>query len=150
MEPVCYIWGADMVLFGNDVVTVFNRYFDDDTETEKWFPTLLTNVNLVITNGMNIEKSGLESADKVKLFLDEKASTIPFLSKRMWNALSNKTEGFTFQEGEDFFVKGDFINIQIPDEDFLEYMLNTYDDVFRVTTVDVFENVMPHMEVGGK
>ena len=57
-------------LFYNDTVTLFNYFCDPDTEEEKCYLTLLENVNLVETKGANVTKSGMDSADAVKLFVD--------------------------------------------------------------------------------
>lgn len=139
------------VLFGNKIATVFNRHFDTITEVETWIPTVLNNVNISNTQGANITKAGLESADSCKLFVDSAATEKAYLSPIEWNKLTleEKRNAYTFKD-EDFFVQGDVSDVEILEENFLEWMVNHYDNVFRVTTVDIYADVLPHLEVGGK
>jgi len=143
-----------MVVFGNKIVTVFNRHFDSLTEEETWIPTVLNNVNLVVTKGANIRNSGIENADTSTLFLDE--DSIPkekvYLPPKEYGnlTLEDKRKYFTFQQTIDFYVAGDVSDVETITSGFFEYMVNHYDNVFRVTTVDEYKDVMPHMEIGGK
>ena len=140
-----------MVLFGNKVVTVFNKHFDAITEEETWIPTVLNNVNLSITRGANVEKTGLESADTCKLFVDSTATEKSYIAPIEWNkkTFDEKSNFYTFGN-EDFFVEGDLSEVTILDSNFLEWMMSHYDNVFRVTTIDRYVDVLPHLEVGGK
>lgn len=144
-----------MVLFGNKKVTVYNRHFDNIEETEVWIPTLLKNVNLVVTKNNNIEKSGVDSADTARLFVDDKCSDKEYLQPKAYKSLSleEKENYYTFQSDDttpDFYVEGDTTDVEIMEEGFYEWMLNHYDNVFHITAVDVYKDVMPHMEIGGK
>lgn len=64
-----------MGFFDNKTVTLFIRAFDPETEKEKYYPTLLEGVDLVETKGANVSKSGIDSADAVKLYIDFVTST---------------------------------------------------------------------------
>lgn len=50
-------------------------------------------------------------------------------------------------------MSGKYGDSPVNDDDypdgFFEYMKGTYDDVYNITTVDVFKTI-PHFEVGGK
>ena len=59
-----------MGFFDNKKVTLFNRSFNAETEEETYYPTLLEGVDLVETKGANVSKSGMDSADAVKLYID--------------------------------------------------------------------------------
>lgn len=59
-----------MGFFDNKTVTLFNRSFNAETEEETYYPTLLEGVDLVETKGANVSKSGMDSADAVKLYID--------------------------------------------------------------------------------
>lgn len=59
-----------MGFFDNKTVTIFNRSFNAETEEETYYPTLLEGVDLVETKGANVSKSGMDSADAVKLYVD--------------------------------------------------------------------------------
>ena len=69
-------------LFYNDTVTLFNYFCDPDTEEEKHYPTLLERVNLVETKGANVTKSGMDSADAVKLFVDLGKISKPYMEPK--------------------------------------------------------------------
>ena len=58
-----------MGFFDNKTVTLFIRAFDPETGKEKYYPTLLEGVDLVETKGANVSKSGIDSADAVKLYI---------------------------------------------------------------------------------
>lgn len=141
-----------MGLFNNDVVTLYNRFYDAETDEEKWFPTLLIDCNLIINHGANISKSGLESADAASLHIREECSPKAFLEPKEWDSLSDedKHEYFTFKAGEDFYVKGDTVDVLILQEDFYQWMKKHRDNVFRVSNADRYEDILPHWEVGGK
>lgn len=143
-----------MVVFGNDTITLFNRFFDDETESETWTANVLKNVNVVETHGRNIDKSGMKEADSVKVFLDsdsypsEKVYTDPKEWSRMGN--TERTSAFTIAPSEDFFVVGDLSGLEPTEEGFFQFVKDTFDRVYAITTVDFFDDVMPHIEIGGK
>ena len=140
-----------MGFFDNKTVTLFNRSYNADTEEETYYPTLLEGVDLVETKGDNVSKSGMDSADAAKLFVDVGKMVKPYLSPKEWEVLSDeeKAKYITFQPTRDFFVKGSCTGATLPEENAFEYMRATYDDVYKVTTVDKYEDILPHFEVGG-
>ena len=138
-----------MILFASDKVTIFNRVFDAENEVETWNKTLALS-NLVKTKGSNITKTGLENADTAKLYCDFQIGSKVYVEPKAYEALADKSTAFTFAEGVDFFVEGDLSEVEIPEENAFEYFLENYDSVFRVTTVDQYKDVMPHIEVGGE
>lgn len=141
-------------LFYNDTVTLFNRFYDPDTDEERYYPTLLECVNLVETKGANVSTSGMDSADAAKLFVDfvdlnKMGKT--YMEPKAWDALSDdeKSNYITFHPTDDFFIKGDHMDLEIPDSGIYEWVHDNLDSVYKVTTVDKYEDVMPHFEVGG-
>ena len=76
--------GCEMGFFDNKTVTLFNRAFDPETEEEKYYPTLLEGVDLVETKGANVSKSGMDSADAVKLYVDFGNIAKPYLPPKEW------------------------------------------------------------------
>ena len=141
-------------LFYNDTVTLFNYFCDPDTEEEKCYLTLLENVNLVETKGANVTKSGMDSADAVKLYIDfARLGKMgkPYMEPKAWDALPDdeKSNHITFRPTDDFFIKGDHMDLEIPDSGIYEWAHDNLDSVYKVTTVDKYEDVMPHFEVGG-
>lgn len=140
-------------IFYNKTVTVYNRYIDDLTDKEIWYPTVLQNVHLLINKGANVSKSGTDSADAAKLFI--KAAFLPPDSKtycmpKEWQRLSEeeKQKYFTFTSADDFFVEGNTTVEEVLEEDFFSYMKQKYDNCFKITNADKYD-LIPHFEVGG-
>lgn len=99
-----------MGFFDNKTVTLFIRAFDPETEKEKYYPTLLEGVDLVETKGANVSKSGIDSADAVKLyidFVDVNKTFKPYLPPKAWDALpeEEKQNYITFHPTEDFLPR---------------------------------------------
>lgn len=143
-----------MGFFDNKTVTLFNRSFNAETEEEKYYTTLLEGVDLVETKGANVSKSGMDSADAVKLYIDFAnlgKMVKPYLPPKTWDALpeEEKQNYITFHSTEDFFVKGDRTDVELPEESAYEWMHENFDDVYKVTTIDKYEDILPHFEVGG-
>lgn len=138
-------------LFYNDTVTLFNRFYDPDTDETKYYPTLLENVNLVETKGANVTKSGLDSADAAKLFIDPGELSKKYMDPKEWDALpeTEKANHITFHPTDDFFIKGDQTSLELPKSCVYEWAHDSMDSVYKVTTVDKYEDIMPHFEVGG-
>ena len=138
-------------MFYNKTVTLFNRSFNAETEEEKYFPTLLENVNLVETKGANISKSGMESADASTLFVSLENMAKPYIEPKAWAELpeEEKANYITFAPTDDFYVSGDKTSISLPESNVYEYMLDNFDSVYKVTHIDKYTDVMPHLEVGG-
>ncbi len=140
-----------MGFFDNKKVTLFNYWMDPDTEEEKYYRTLLDGVDLVETKGANVSKSGMDSADAVKLYIDLTTLKKPYIEPKAWAALAEeeKQKYFTFVPAEDFFVKGDCTGATLPENGAFQWMQDNYDDCYKVTTIDKYEDILPHFEVGG-
>ena len=137
-------------IFYNKTVTVYNRTTEGLMEKETWYPTVLKDVRLLITKGENISKSGMESADSVKLFIKMNGLSKPYKKPLEWQNMSaeDKVKNFTLTSGVDFFVEGDTSGEEVPESGFFSHMKGKHDNCFKVTNVDVFE-LIPHLEVGG-
>lgn len=140
-----------MGFFDNKIVTLFNRAFNAETEEETYYITLLEGVDLVETKGANVSKSGMDSADAVKLYIDLATLKKPYIEPKAWAALPEKEKPnyITFTPVEDFFIKGDHTDLELPEEGALEWVQDNYDDCYKVTTIDKYEDILPHFEVGG-
>ena len=53
----------------NDVVTVFNYHSDKKNMSAKWYPTVIKGVELQITKGINVSKSGNDNANAATLHI---------------------------------------------------------------------------------
>lgn len=140
-----------MGFFDNKTVTLFNRSFNAETEEETYYPTLLEGVDLVETKGANVSKNGIDSADTVKLYVDFKNIVKPYLPPKEWENMPDKCKQYflTFNPAQDFFIKGDQTAVDLPETDAYEWMRNNFDDVYKVTNIDKYEDILPHFEVGG-
>ena len=140
-----------MGFFDNKAVTLFNRSFNAETEDETYYPTLLEGVDLVETKGANVSKSGMDSADAAKLFVCIDDVNKTYMEPKAWDALTEdeKKNYITFHSTEDFFVKGDQTAVDLPETDAYEWMRNNFDDVYKVTNIDKYEDILPHFEIGG-
>ena len=140
-----------MGFFDNKTVTLFNRSFNAETEEETYYPTLLEGVDLVETKGANVSKSGMDSADAAKLFVCIGDVNKTYMEPKAWDALTEdeKKNYITFHSTEDFFVKGDQAAVDLPETDAYEWMRNNFDDVYKVTNIDKYEDILPHFEAGG-
>lgn len=143
--------GVIMGFFDNKTVTLFSRSFNAETEEETYYPTLLECVDLVETKGANISKSGIDSADTVKLYVDFKNIVKPYLPPKEWENMPDKCKQYflTFNPAQDFFIKGDQTAVDLPETDAYEWMRNNFDDVYKVTNIDKYEDILPHFEIGG-
>ena len=140
-----------MGFFDNKTVTLFNRSFNAETEEETYYPTLLEGVDLVETKGANVSKSGMDSADAVKLYVDFGNIAKPYLPPKEWENMPDKCKQhfLTFNPAQDFFIKGDHTDLEIPESEAFGWAHDNLDSVYKVTTVDRYEDIMPHFEVGG-
>lgn len=140
-----------MGFFDNKTVTLFNRSFNAETEEEIYYPTLIEGVDLVETKGANVSKSGMDSADAAKLFVCIDDVNKTYMEPKAWDALTEdeKKNYITFHSTEDFFVKGNQTAVDLPETDAYEWMRNNFDDVYKVTNIDKYEDILPHFEIGG-
>ena len=143
--------GGIMGFFDNKTVTLFNRSFNIETEEETYYPTLLENVDLVETKGANVSKSGMDSADAATLFVSLENIEKPYIEPKAWKELpeEEKPNYITFTPADDFYVSGDHTSTELPESNAYEYMLDNFDSVYKVTTIDKYEDILPHLEVGG-
>ncbi|MBD9193220.1 MAG: hypothetical protein EGP96_12060 [Roseburia inulinivorans] len=146
-----------------DTITVFNQQKVKKQIT--WYPTVIRGVELQITAGRNRSTTGLENADSAKVFIKYENSNgkmlvetsqgekREYLKPKSWNAHTKKNQAFTFQEGIDFFIQGEYQEVAIMDADyedgFLSYMSDRYDDLFLVNKADLYKTI-PHLEIGGR
>jgi len=138
-----------------DTVTVFN--LKDDI----WYPSILSDVDLIVDKGANVVKTGLDSADTAKLHvkyaLSDSGTLIgdkTYLTPKEWQA-QDDSNATTFTEGADFFILGDWGSEDGISDDqygvngFYHYCNKKYDHCYLITTVGKYK-VIPHFEMGGK
>ena len=140
------------MFWDNKVVTLFNRAFDPKTEEEKYYLTVLDKADLVEKNSVTASKSGQDKAATATLYIDYKNLPKPYKDPRVWEKLSaeEKEQCLTFSPEKDFFVKGNCTGATLPDSSVYEYFRDHYYGTYRITSVDNYEDVLPHFEIGGK
>ena len=138
-------------MFTNSV-TLFN--FDE--ESNKYYKTLLKNVELQSTYQANFTVDSTIDGDVslliVNYYLDgveKKPTSIlnkSFRTPKVWKNIANKENYFTFEAGRDFFAKGDYTLLNIIN---YEQFKHSHDDVFMIHSVKDFEDDLKHWEIMG-
>lgn len=144
-------------MYAPHTVTLYYVTEDKVTFENTNYITVLEGVFVDSVKGANVRASGLENADSVNLYIpfDVNATdgitgaTKTFLPPKQYEAQENKYGYWTLDvSGNCFFVKGVVVE---PTQDF-QYINLNYDDVHRVTKVDMKDfgsEHMRHWEVGG-
>lgn len=140
------------MFWDNKVVTLFNRAFDPKTEEEKYYLTVLEKADLVEKNSVTASKSGQDKAAVVTLYMSYQNMPKPYKDPKEWELLSAKEKEryLTFSPEKDFFVKGNCTGATLPDSRVYEYFRDHYYGTYRITSVDSYEDILPHFEIGGK
>lgn len=136
-----------MGFFDNKIVTVFNKIVDPETGDVTYLPTVLENVDLVIKRSKTVTADGQKDTDAATLFVED---TTYFSKPKEWEALpeEERQQYFTFRPQMDFFVAGD-LKEGYGGQSY-EEMRSLHDDCYMITGVDYFEDILPHIEVGGR
>lgn len=151
-------------MYAPHTVTIYNVTQDQDPETfkdtQKIHITVIRGVMLQASKAANVRASGLEGADAVNLYIPFSAVAVDGVTgaekryvgpQEFWRA-DDKSGLWTLSTdgngGTTFFVKGEVVE---PDktEERIEML---YDDVYKVTKVDMKDFGSPsmqHWQVGG-
>lgn len=142
-------------------VTVFNVDEDVDTFLPVVNAVIVRGVFLDISEGVNVQKSGLESANKATLYIPFSAKAVDaitgaekkYLGAKEYEASEDKAAHWTLRKATGdsatpcFFAKG-----EVHEEMEYSEARNKLDYVYDVKTVDVRDfgsEDMRHWEVGG-
>ena len=136
----------------NTDVTVWNKYMNTVTKMDEYKRTELKGVMLIASKGANIIKSGLVTADSVRITIPKgvNSGTKTFKAPKAWQATPNVDMGnfWTLQPG-DKIAKG-LVNYEITSPNTIAGLEKTYDNVYTITTVDTLDfGSNPHWAVGG-
>lgn len=149
-------------MYAPHTVTVYNAYQHLDTLKNVYVITVLEGVFLDISKAANVIKSGLENADAATLFIPFGVKAVngntgeeqTYVDPKAYERLGDKSKYWTIRPGgtisnkDCFFVKGKVVD----DRDFQD--INAfYDNVYRVSSVDVRDFGSPsmqHWEVSGR
>ena len=150
-------------------VTVFNYYESKTTGDAYWYPHVLSGVDLNTDRGAIIKKYGADTADNAQLHIlygtnqfgqkviaDKGSNAIPWLPPKEWQKQTNDllSETLTFSPEDDFFWEGEWDKGVVNDDDyrggFYQYMNQSRDNVFKITSVGGPYSLIPHFEILGK
>ncbi len=149
-------------MYAPHTVTIYNAFENVTTLKTKMGITVLHGVFLDISEGTNIIKSGLTSADTVKLYIPFGSKAVNgvtgeeqrYISPKEYACVADKAPFWTVRttgmvsSKDCFFVKGEVIEMA----DF-QTINKRYDHVYCVSTVDIRDfgsPAMQHWEVGGR
>lgn len=140
-----------MMFFNTKTVTLFNRYYNAGTELERYYMTVFDRADLVVNRKTAVSKDGKEKADAVTLYVDYADLPKPYLDPKEWAALpeEKKDKYFTFTPAEDFFIKGDCTRSNLPETELYDWARKNMDHVYKVVSINRYEDILPHFEVGG-
>lgn len=146
-----------------DTVTLFNFH----EKSGKWFPTVLSGVDLQVDSGAKLSSPGtVDSADTVTLLIHSKSDKSvavgtgevktrkSYLGPKAYAQCENPEVHFTFKTECDFFCEGEWPTSEpIVDDDydsgFYDEVNKERDGVYAVKN-SAFLQLIPHFEVGGR
>lgn len=133
------------ILFKNANITIYNRYYDFTSDTDKYQRTVIKGVNWQGKRNGTVSDKGLLLADSTLIFIDKLDN---YVSPKRFLKLSNKERPnyFTFSVG-DKIVKGE-VDFEITG--IKPYRIadleGEFDDVIDIKSVNPLSN---HFEVEG-
>lgn len=142
------------MMIKNADITLFNSYYNKETEGIDYKKTYLYGVNWQEEQKVTVSDKGLHSADETVIFVPFLGTTYKtFIKPKGFNNLTNKDNYFTFGD-KDIVVRG-IIDFDITGElkHTVQDLKNTYDDVVEIiSTIDnTFAGPsMSHWELGCK
>lgn len=148
-----------------DSVVVYNRYYNDTTNSEQYFGTRFDGVRVEFTKEENQSRTGSEDVSDCLLKIpNDSTLPKPYIIPELWNDLTTDEmlEKFTLSTEGDFFVlvKKEELNLDIDvpvglvesnnyDGGFFERMKTKYGYVYNINSFAVFK-LIPYFQVGGK
>lgn len=138
-------------MFNKDNITIYNKYYDKDSDTYKYAITYLYGVDWQDKQAVAVTDKGLFSADSIRLFIPFNiiAKGKKYIKPKAYSRLLDKSKHFTFNM-DDKIVKGivDFELTGIKPNT-IATLENYYDDVINIISI-IECNLTENWEVGGK
>jgi len=129
------------------IITIFNY----DRKTDKYYPTVLENIEIQKLVSARLIKTGTDDADTVNIHIPYSER---YRKPMEWQSSDNKADIFTFnaKNKKDFIYCGKWEDCKVIADsdyegDFYAYMSSNFDDVYMISTVAEY-NTIPHWEVG--
>ncbi len=135
--------------YNEDSATLFNVSFNEKRKPV-YHRTFLTGIDWQQTTGVKFLKTTGSSADidnKILIFVkfgvyDGKT----YIGPKQFNQIANKSNYYTFNEGEDILLKG-IHDIQITNSQEFSNIQKNFDDVVKIINVTKC-NLTKHFELG--
>ena len=141
---------AYLTMIPNGHITLYNKYTDAATRTEKYQRTVIYDVVWESTKAVSGRSTGVLASNVATIFIPMQRGA-NYLKPKAWRALSDKSGKWTLQEG-DVIVRG-VATDEIEGAYTITSLRAEYDEVVTVTSVDAMDqgsaNVQ-HWEVGAK
>lgn len=135
----------------NADLTIYNRYIDTETRTEKYQRGAVVGVAWEDRKAANsLATGGNIAADQARVFIPFQRG-LNHVKGREWQNLSYKTGRWTLQVG-DVIVRGLILD-EIGDGFTLSMLKAKYDDVLVISSIDSMDSgsgAMRHWQVGAK
>lgn len=152
----------------SEKITLFNYYESKTTGDAFWYPHILGNVDLNTDKGAIVKKYGPDASDTAQLHVKYsvndsgqkvivcKDGSVPWLPPKEWKKQTNDLlpETLTFSPESDFFWHGEWEKGTVKDEDyregFYQFMNQSKDSVFKITSVGGPYTLISHFEILAK
>lgn len=133
----------------NADITIYSRYLDLITKVDKYQRTVLMGVFWESYQAVNVRKSGLDNADRVRVFIPHQVAVIgDYRKPKAWQALGDKAGFWTLQTGDKVVLGA--VDYEI--EKVASELEKRFDDVLTLTKIDdknFGSLALRHWEVGG-
>lgn len=132
-------------------LTIYNKYVDPTTRTEKYQRALIVGVNWQAAKAVFQGAAGMVRSDVATIFIPILRGATTYKLPIAWQALTTKTGYWTIQAG-DIVVRG-MVSDEITDLFTVTNLRAKYDNCLVITSVDANDQGSPsvqHWRVGAK
>lgn len=141
----------------HDTITVFNYH----AASGRWFPSVISDVDLLTTKSKNATTVGCNNADVVDIIIhctvDKHISTgagmKSYTGPKEYARCDNPAQHITFTPECDFIFSGAWSDTEpLTDDDYdegLYHAMNTERDGIYLISSASFYSLLPHFEIGG-
>jgi hypothetical protein len=135
----------------NSEITIYNKYVDASTRTEKYQRSEIYDVVWQATKAVAGSKTGLLASNVATIFIPFAEGTQYVLPKAWQLLTTNRANYWTLQEGD--VIVRNIVTDAISDSFTITALRAKYDDVVTITSVDAMDqgsHYMRHWQVGAK
>lgn len=143
----------------NSTITLFNYH----KSTDRWYPTVLTGVDLIGNKASTATREGTNNGDSVDIIIhcdkNRVVKTLQGAAKcyteaKKYASCETPANCITFVPEQDFIFEGEWPDLSAVDDcdyesGFYHEMNDSYDGVYLITSA-VFYDLLPHFEIGGR